>query len=148
MKEEDISPAVHTICAEIHRLYKLGVSRFFAGGALGFDMTAAVCVINMRHEYPGLSLILALPCRSHTSGWEQKQKTRFGSVIDRADDVVYVTDGPYENGCMMRRNRYMVDRAAYCVAWYDGRLTGGTRYTVRYAAAKDRTVINIYKISG
>jgi uncharacterized phage-like protein YoqJ len=144
MKDEDISPVVHTISTEILRLHKLGVNRFFTGGALGFDMAAAVTVINLKYEYPALSLTLALPCRNHTLRWEQKQRNHFGTVMNRADDVIYVTDRTYENGCMPRRNRYMVDRSAYCIAWYDGRLSGGTRYTVNYAAANSRTVINVY----
>ncbi|MDD4772324.1 MAG: SLOG family protein [Eubacteriales bacterium] len=144
MGEEDISPVVHNISAEILRLHKLGVNRFFTGGALGFDMAAAITVINLRYEHPALSLFLALPCRDHMLRWEQKQKIRFGTVMDRADGVILVTDTTYENGCMMRRNRYMVDRAAYCIAWYDGRPGGGTRYTMKYAAARGRTVINVY----
>lgn len=145
MREDDITPVVLTLSREIIRLHSLGVVRFFAGGALGFDMAAAITVINLKYEYPALSLTLALPCRDHTARWEQKQRVHFSAVIERADDVVYVTDGEYENGCMMRRNRYMVDRAAYCIAWYDGRIYGGTRYTVNYAAAAGRTIINIYE---
>lgn len=144
MREEDVSKVVHNISEEILRLRQLGVNRFFTGGALGFDMAAAITVINLRHQYPELSLSLALPCRDHMLRWEQKQKNRFGKVMDRADEIILVSDSAYENGCMMRRNRYMVDRSAYCIAWYDGRPGGGTRYTVKYAATRGRTVINIY----
>jgi uncharacterized phage-like protein YoqJ len=144
MGESDITPVVTTLSREIIRLHGLGVVRFFAGGALGFDMAAAITVINLRYEYPALSLILALPCRDHSARWEKKYSDRFATVIERADSVVYVTDGAYRNGCMLMRNRYMVDRSAYCIAWYDGRMSGGTRYTVRYAAAAGRTIINIF----
>jgi uncharacterized phage-like protein YoqJ len=135
---------VLTLSNEIIRLHGLGVVSFLAGGALGFDMAAAITVINLKHEYPALRITLALPCRDHSVRWDQRQRVQLSAVIDRADDVVYVTDGAYENGCMMRRNRYMVDRAAYCIAWYDGRLSGGTRYTVHYAATAGRTIINVY----
>ena len=38
----------------------------------------------------------------------------------------------YGLGCMMRRNRYMVDRSSLVLAVYDGML-GGTMYTLTYA---------------
>ena len=51
----------------------------------------------------------------------------------------------YGPGCMQRRNRYMVDHSALLIAVYDGRKTGGTYYTVKYAKSldKDIRIINL-----
>lgn len=144
LKEDDISPVVLALRREILRLYDLGVDRYFAGGALGFDMAAACALLYLKQEHPAISLTLALPCRDHTASWNRQDRIRLDSVMERTDRVIYVTDGAYENGCMLRRNRYMVDRSGTCIAWYDGRKGGGTLYTVKYAASKNRTVINIY----
>ena len=38
----------------------------------------------------------------------------------------------YDKNCMLRRNRYMVDRSGLLIAAYNG-LMGGTMYTIHYA---------------
>ena len=38
----------------------------------------------------------------------------------------------YDKGCMLRRNRYLVDHSSMLIAVYDGML-GGTMYTLSYA---------------
>ena len=39
----------------------------------------------------------------------------------------------YDRGCMMRRNRYMVNRSVRLIAVYDGTPKGGTFNTLAYA---------------
>jgi predicted Rossmann fold nucleotide-binding protein DprA/Smf involved in DNA uptake len=45
----------------------------------------------------------------------------------------------YTRDCMIKRNRYMVDRSRYVLAVWDGS-NGGTGYTVRYARSQNRIV--------
>ena len=45
--------------------------------------------------------------------------------------------------CMLDRNRYLVDHAAYLLAVYDESGKGGTAYTIKYANQKGREVIII-----
>ena len=47
----------------------------------------------------------------------------------------------YDRGCMLRRNRYMVDRSSRLIAVYDGLLLGGTMYTVSYAMKQGLKVV-------
>ena len=48
----------------------------------------------------------------------------------------------YDRGCMLRRNRYMVDRSSLLIAAFDGTL-GGTMYTVTYAMKKGVEIVTI-----
>ncbi len=47
----------------------------------------------------------------------------------------------YRKGCMLERNRYLVDHAACLMAIYNGEQRGGTAMTVRYAQKLRRKVI-------
>lgn len=47
----------------------------------------------------------------------------------------------YREGCMLERNRYLVDHAACLLAVYNGEQRGGTAMTVRYARKLGREVI-------
>lgn len=108
-----------------------GIRYFYAGGALGFDTLAAETVLRLRDQFPQIQLILALPCREQTRGWSAASVERYGSILRRANKVIYTSEH-YNRGCMQRRNRFMVDHSTVCVA-YCTRATGGSAYTLQYA---------------
>ncbi|MEA4852857.1 MAG: hypothetical protein VB082_01125 [Christensenella sp.] len=62
-------------------------------------------------------------------------------MLDEADEIIYVSE-EYTDGCMKKRNHYMVDRSAYCICAqiYE---TGGTAQTVRYVRARVAKVKNV-----
>ncbi len=129
------------ISALLPRLTDAGITRFYAGGALGFDLAASVTILNSRRLYPALRLTLALPCREHNKKWRPFDTALFERVAEMADEVVYVSE-EYARGCMQRRNRYMVDRSSLCLCWMTER-RGGTFYTVSYAQRQGLRVINL-----
>lgn len=47
----------------------------------------------------------------------------------------------YHDGCMLERNRYLVDHTACLLAVYNGERRGGTAMTVRYAQKLEREII-------
>ena len=48
-----------------------GVTDFYDGGAIGFDMLAAETVIELKTEYPDIKLHMLLPCPANEQikGW-------------------------------------------------------------------------------
>ena len=54
--------------------------------------------------------------------------------------MVYVSR-EYSKGCMLERNRYLVDHAACLLAVYNGEWRGGTAMTVRYARKLEQKII-------
>ena len=100
-----------------------GITHYYAGGALGFDLAASVAVLNLKNRYPILTLTLALPCRDHMKGWGRVDREIFRGVMARADETVYVSED-YFRGCMQVRNRYMVDRSSLCLAYLAGGAKG------------------------
>lgn len=118
-----------------------GYCYFGAGGALGFDTIAAQTVLGLKKKHPEIKLILVLPCKNQTRGWEEKDVSVYESIIEQADKVVY-TQEHYDRGCMFKRNRHLVDNSSICVSYLTEE-KGGTAYTVNYANQKGVKVINI-----
>ncbi|MBE7034867.1 MAG: DUF1273 domain-containing protein [Ruminococcaceae bacterium] len=118
----------------VRNLIEEGYSRFISGAALGFDTLAAETVLRLKKIYPHVMLQLALPCHEQDRYWNQAQRGRYRALLSAADETVYTADAYYP-GCMLRRNRYLVDESA-CVLAYLERKTGGTKYTVDYAASQ------------
>ncbi len=144
MIEDELNSAAALVSEQIKKLYEKGIKNYYAGGALGFDFAAAVTVLNMKRLYPDITLNLALPCPEYQSKWTRSQIELFERVRARADSEVYVSKS-YHRGCMHMRNKYMVDRSVFCIAYLREK-TGGTYNTVTYALKKGLEVINLTDI--
>ena len=55
-------------------------------------------------------------------------------------DRVYVQSEKSNRQCYHERNRYMVLSSDRVIAVYDGRSTGGTFYTIRFAQANEKEI--------
>lgn len=125
----------------VDALYREGVYTYYCGGAVGFDTVAAVTVLNMKAHYPHLRLVMAIPCPEQSTRWRDADRALYESILRRADEVVTVSPS-YTNTCMMKRNRYMVDRAEVLIA-YVKRETGGSAATKRYAIKKGLRILDV-----
>lgn len=130
--------------AQVDAAIAQGTDTFISGGALGFDQLAALVVLNKRDdEHQPVRLIIAQPCRDQSKGWRAKEQQLYQSILNRADQVVCLSER-YFNGCMQMRNRYMVDHADQVIACME-RLQGGTAQTVNYALKKGLDITNVWE---
>lgn len=119
-----------------------GVFHFLAGGAVGFDTLTAQAVLKVREQNPNVKLIMVLPCSNQESRWREADKQVYRYLLDNADKIIYVSEQPYFDGCMEKRNSFLVEHSAVCVAYMKhGR--SGTSQTVRMARERGLTVINL-----
>ncbi len=120
-----------------------GVTRFYAGGAEGFDTLAAESVLVWKKRYyPQLKLTLALPSNTQAQGYSPAMRERYERILASADEVYYASknsNGPY---ALLARNRYMVEHADCCIAYLNN-MSGGTLYTVNYALERGIPVYNL-----
>lgn len=107
-------------------------------------MLAAKEVIALKQSFEDIELILAIPCRDQTSGWDQSSKIIYQTLKRQADEVVYISPY-YTRNCMLKRDRFMVDNAQYVVAFLNKR-RGGTHYTVKYAEKLGRNIVNLAEV--
>lgn len=129
-----------TLAKEIAKLVDAGYTDFLSGMAEGTDTWAALTVLALKKENPALKLHCVLPCEGQADGWLASARERYFSILGQADEVVYVSR-EYHDGCMLERNRYLVDHAACLLAVYNGEWRGGTAMTVRYARKVGRRLI-------
>lgn len=127
--------------AEIEKLIKKGVVYFGAGGALGFDTLCATTVLKLRTFYPQIRLVLVLPCKEQSKGWNSEDIEKYEWIKLQADKVTILSPH-YYNGCMHQRNRHLVDNSSYCICYLTNSV-GGTAYTVEYAKRQGLKIINI-----
>ena len=126
-------------CLKIRMLEMLdeGFATFRCGMANGADLLFAQIVLQLQKEYHGLiKLVAAIPCLNHDKGWSEKDRALCREITEQADEKVIVSDSPYYDGCMAKRNRYLINGCDELLAVYDGQ-RGGTMQTINYAKGKN-----------
>ncbi len=127
----------------IINLIEQGVTDFYDGGAVGFDMLCAETVIELKAEYPNIKLHLLLPClpEEQVKGWNKAQIARYNEILQAADSVTVLSEH-YTDDCMKQRNKRLVELADCCIC-YCANPRSGTGQTVRMAHEKGIDVINL-----
>ena len=128
---------------KIRLLYAMGIRDYYCGMALGFDMLAAEVVLSLKSELPQLKLIAVVPFKGQSARWRYNEQTRYKAILARCDDVILLSK-EYYNGCLLRRNDYMLSHSCGLVAFFDGKPKGGTFYTCRKAKSLGMDIINLF----
>lgn len=137
----------HPVCIKIkHQLRRLiigliekrSVTRFMFGAAQGVDTWAAEIVLELKKDYPNITLEAAIPCISQAERWNTAAKERYNRLLSLCDKHIIISDR-YTVDCMMKRNKYMVDNSDYVVAVWN-RKPSGTGNTVKYAVTKNKEI--------
>ena len=134
------------LASQISALAEQGVTDFLSGMAQGVDLWCAQIVLDLRKTHPALKLHAILPCEGQERKWTASAQEHYRSILAQANEVIYVGQ-EYSRNCMLKRNRYMVDRTSILLAVYNGTYRSGTGMTVRYAQKLGREVIIIDPIS-
>ena len=134
------------LAEQIRLLADAGVTQFLSGMAQGTDSWSALSVLALREKNPAVKLHCILPCREQANKWTASSRDLYRSILERADSIVYVSRD-YHKGCMLERNRFLVEHAAILLAVYNGERRGGTAATVRYAQKMGREIIVIDPIT-
>ncbi len=118
-----------------------GIVYFGCGGAVGFDTIAAEEILRLKKKKTHIKLIMVYPCKDQTKYWSKKDKKRYLKIKDKSDKIVYTSEN-YDNTCMYKRNRHLVNSSSICLCYLKKQF-GGTFYTVNYAYRKGLKVINL-----
>ena len=132
IRQEEVRTQLTTVVA---LAYKSGITCFYCGMALGFDLMAA--------EFSDIQLIAVVPFSGQSSRWTSSEQERYHRILSQANKVVTLSKD-YFRGCLLRRNDYMLSHSCSVIAYYDGKPKGGTFYTVRKAERMKMNVVNIY----
>lgn len=110
-----------------------GYTHFISGFAEGTDLLFSEQIALLQDEGHEITLEAAIPYR----GRMKTRNPQFKRLIERCT-VIGVTAEEYSKSCYISRNQSMVQLSSRVIAVYDGRTSGGTAFTVRYARVMER----------
>lgn len=137
----DISLIRDRVSERVYALWREGFHRFYSGGAYGFDLIAASAVVGcIRAGLEDIELVFALPFPGHDSRWHSEDREFLARLLPYAAEVVHVSPH-YHTTAYALRNRYIIERSAACIAYYDTAAPrSGTGQTVRLARSEGLAV--------
>ena len=141
IEEGEIDTLKNRLSQTIRLLIKKGYFCFVTGGALGFDTLAAQTVISLKKDYPMLILMVVAPFMGQADRFSPHDKVVYEDIKSQADNYIALRQN-YQRGCMMERNKKMVDVSSCCVAYLNVQKSG-TASTVRYAKQNNLKIIHL-----
>lgn len=117
-----------------------GYDTFLIGMALGFDTVCFQLLSEIKKE-KDIKIIACIPCPTQSYKFSKKQKKLYDEMVSTADEKIILSPS-YDEKCMQRRNKYMVDNCSVLLA-YLRRDFGGTVNTVKYAQKKGIKIIKV-----
>lgn len=127
---------------ELRKLCEEGCLHYYCGMARGTDAYYLEILQRLRQEYP-LTIEAVIPCPSQSDQWSRSERLRYLRNLGLCDRTT-VLEERYTDGCMLRRNRYMVEHADVLLTVFDGS-PGGTAATVRYAGSRGVRIVAVWK---
>ena len=109
----------------VDAVYADGIRHFICGMANGCDLYFFDAARYLRLSHPEVTIEAAIPYSGQADRWRPELRARYDYDLRQCDYQTLVQEA-YTPGCMMRRNRYMVDASRILIAAFDGR-PGGTR---------------------
>ena len=125
----------------VEAVYADGIRHFICGMANGCDLYFLEAVLLFRRDHPDVTVEAAIPYAGQAEHWREELRARYFALLEQCDCKTVVQQA-YSGGCMMRRNRYMVDQSRVLIAAYNGE-PGGTMNTMLYAMRRGLNVIEI-----
>lgn len=126
INQDDVRVWLHET---VEKLIELGVDMFLLGGYGAFDRMASSVVWKLKQEYPHIQSVLVKPYPDREMDESECDWTVYPGLenVPRKFAISY-------------RNRYMVDKADYVVA-YITHGWGGAAQTLEYAKQKKKSII-------
>jgi len=126
----------------LEEAFSMGCRTFLCGMARGCDTYFAEAVLELRQREPEVQLIAMIPCPEQASRWPKQDRLRYETLC-RQCDRCEILEQRYSNGCMLRRNKAMAERADLLISIHDGS-PGGTANTVKYAKRLGAEVLAVW----
>ena len=120
-----------------------GITKFYCGLAMGFDIIAAEAVLALKEakKDASIELVCVKPFEEQNKSFSSPWKEKYEQIIKQADGII-VMGNNYYKGCFHKRNCYMVDNSDVVLTYFDGQ-KGGTSSTLSYANKKGKRIVNI-----
>lgn len=116
-------------------------THFVCGMEPGTDLDAAEIVLELKTQYPAITLEAAIPYEEQASLWSERERDRYYAILEQCDQETLLQKQQTAD-CKARGIRYLVDACDILIAVWNG-TPDRTGETIRYAAKQGKHIIQI-----
>ena len=69
----------------VQMIEQKNVTHFISGMALGIDTYAAEMVLDLKTDFPFITLECALPCETQAAKWSERYRNRYFKIVEQCD---------------------------------------------------------------
>lgn len=119
----------------------MGVNHFISGVDLGIGWLVAEIVLDLKRDYPEITLECVIPYEDQAANWTIAQRNKYFSIMERCDKESLL-QRHYTKDCIRKEKEYMIRKSNYVLVVGNGQ-SGGTGKMIPSARAWGKTVILI-----
>ena len=125
----------------VYLIEAMGVTHFISGVDLGVGQFVAEIVIDLKRDYPEVTLECVIPCEDQAANWTIVQRDRYFSIVERCDKETLL-QRHYSKDCIRKKKEYMVKQSNYVLVVWNGK-PGSTGKLLSIARTLGKIVILI-----
>lgn len=104
----------------IYLIETFQVTHFISGVDLGVGQYATEIVIDLKRDYPELTLECAIPYEKQAENWTVAQRERYFSIVEHCDKETLLQHH-YTKDYMKRQKEYLINQSNYLIAVWNGK---------------------------
>lgn len=117
----------------MERAISRGYRVFLCGLQRGFEMISAEVALELKEKYPEIQVIGVMPSLHMEEKWESADQVRFRNIINKLDNVHYISYGIIGWICYLETDKERIRRSSLVIALYNGSPFGITKEEIDYA---------------
>lgn len=141
-KQENRENALrNAVFHEIEKAVRTGHHQFLCGFTAGIDFLFAETVLELREKNPSITLESVLAYESEAAAWDETIRDRYYDLLAQCSRE-RLLQTRYTPGCLVQRNKYLVDHTDLLLTMTDG-LLGNAMQAIEHAAQQGKSVLCI-----
>ena len=128
-----------TIKFVIKNLLFQGYAYYLCGFDQGTDLYFAESLCELKASYPELRLESVIPYENQGESWPDNERERYYNLLAKCDKET-ILNTQYKNGCVIERNKLMIDHSEVLLVIFDGELSL-TMQAIQYAKKSSKNII-------
>lgn len=125
----------------VHMIEAHGVTHFISTFELGVGQYAAEIVLDLKKEYPEITLECVISCEKQAENWSVAQRERYFTTVGQCDRETLLQHH-YTKDCRRKLREYMANQGHYFIAVWNGR-PGATRSLLSLAHSQGKPAVVI-----
>ena len=107
----------------VYLIETLGVTHFISGVDLDVGQFVAEIVLDLKRDYPEITLECVIPYEDQAANWTIAQRDRYFSIVERCDNETLL-QSHYSKDCIRKKKEYMVKQSNYVLVVWNGKPGG------------------------